>query len=508
MTYVRTAPELLATAATEVNGIASAINVANAAAAGRTSAVAAAAADEVSAAAAVLFTTYAQEYQAVIKQAGVFHSAFTQTLASAANAYTHVEAASTAAMSNAHDALNAPIQSLLGRPSVSPAVSAGGSSFGGALAPVQSAALADPVVALIMGHTSLPLPGPEYLTNINDNYIQPLYPGAVGQAVFTPEQFWPVTSDIGNLTYNQSVAQGVSLLHNAITTELAAGNKVVVFGFSQSAAIANNEIVALMAMTSGAPDPADLSFVLVGHPNNPDGGILSRFPGFYIPILDVSFTGAAPADSPYPTSIYTAQYDPIAHTPQYPLHILSDINAIMGYFYVHNTYPDLTLAQLDNAVPLPTSPGYTGNTEYYMLLTQDLPLVQPIRDIPFVGPPLADLIQPQLRVLVDLGYPDYGPGGNYADVPTPAGLFSVPNPFAVSYYLLKGSLQAPYGAAVGIGVEAGLIGPEWYPDTYPWVPSASPGLNFHFGQPQVTALSVLSGALGDVFRLIPPPVFQ
>lgn len=92
-------------------------------------------------------------------------------------------------------------------------------------------------------------------------------------------------------------------------------------------------------------------------------------------------------------------------------------------------------------------------------------------------------------------------------MPTPAGLLSVPNPFAVSYYLLKGSLQAPYGAAVEIGVEAGLLGPESFPDTYPWVPSLNPGLNFYLGQPSVTLLSLLSGGLGDIFHLIPPPVF-
>lgn len=69
------------------------------------------------------------------------------------------------------------------------------------------------------------------------------------------------------------------------------------------------------------------------------------------------------------------------------------------------------------------------------------------------------------------------------------------------------SLQAPYGAIVEIGVEAGLIGPEWFPDSYPWVPSINPGLNFYFGQPQVTLLSLMSGGLGNILHLIPPPVF-
>ena len=90
-------------------------------------------------------------------------------------------------------------------------------------------------------------------------------------------------------------------------------------------------------MAAGSPYPGQLSFVLVGDPNNPVGGLLERFHGFYIPILDVAFNGATPPNSPYPTTIYTAQYDGIADAPQYPLHVLSDVNAIMGYFYVHNT---------------------------------------------------------------------------------------------------------------------------------------------------------------------------
>ena len=45
-----------------------------------------------------------------------------------------------------------------------------------------------------------------------------------------------------------------------------------------------------------------------------------------------------------------------------------------------------------------------------------------------IGPPIADIFQPDLRVLVDLGYGDFGPGLNYANVPTPAGLFEIPQP--------------------------------------------------------------------------------
>lgn len=468
--YLLAAPESVATAVTDIGAIGTAVETARAAATARTSGLMAAAADEVSASVAGLFNAYGEECQLVLSQATAFQHEFAQALANAATGYARAEARNAALLSGA--------------------------------AQSPPALLADPITALIMSGTSNPTPSPRYIAQISAKYIQPSFAGAIPRGLSTPEQFWPLTPRLGDLTFNQSVAEGVTILDAAIKAELLAGNDVIAFGFSQSASIVHHQIVNLMA--TGAPYPDDLAFMMIGSPNNPGGGILARFPGFYLPIMDVSFTGATPANTPYQTAIYTAQYDGVAHAPQYPLNILSDLNAIMGYFYVHNVYPTLSPAELADAVLLPTSPGYTGNTEYYMILTQDLPLLQPVRDIPIVGPPLADLVQPPLRVLVDLGYGDYAAGANYADIPTPAGLLSIPNPVTVPYYLIKGALQGPYGAVVSIGDAAGLWGPEYYPDSYPWVPSVNPGLNIFIGQPQVTALSMLSGGLGDILRTIPP----
>jgi hypothetical protein len=477
MNYVLTAPAALAAAAADVEAIRTTIRGASAVAAGPTSAVISAADDEVSAAVANVFGAYGQEYQAVISQAAAFHAEFTKALAAAGSSYAEAEAANTVAVSNAFGALKAPI---------------GTSGIGTLTSMVASA---DPITALIMGGTDNPLPDPAYIAAIDKAYIQPLFPGAIKQGLFTPEEFWPVT---GNLTFGQSVAQGVTLLNNAINATITPTNSAVVFGYSQSATIASNEIKALMAM--GSPDASQLSFVLASNPNNPDGGILERFPGFYIPFLDVPFNGATPPNSPYLTYIYTTQYEGIASAPQYPLHVLSDINAVMGYFYLHTSYQDLTPSQVASGLPLPTSPGYTGNTHYYMFLTQNLPLVQPIRDIPYVGPPLADLCQPDLRVLVDLGYGNIGVGADYANIPTPARLFQIIDPFTVTADLAKGAVQGPQAALVDIG----LLPQSSLPDTYPYVPSPDPGLSLNLGQPSVTGLSLLSGAVGSILHLIPP----
>jgi PE-PPE domain len=64
-------------------------------------------------------------------------------------------------------------------------------------------------------------------------------------------------------------------------------------------------------------------------------------------------------------------------------------------------------------------------THYYMIPAANLPLLDPLRLVPIIGDPLADLMQPDLTVLVNLGYGSitdgWSPGP--ANVPTPFGLF-------------------------------------------------------------------------------------
>ncbi len=496
MSYLLTRPELLGSTAADVEGIGSAIDAAGALAAPLTTGVAPAAQDEVSGAIAKLFGMYGEQYQALLSQGALFHGQFSRALAVAAQTYGQAEAANAAVLAKVSNAVRATVSTLPGHVSVA----SGGS--GTLTATVQSSS--GNLYALIMGGTNDPTPDQSYVDNVFTSYINPRYPGAIKMPVSTPEQFWPVTPQLGNLTFAQSVTQGVSVLNNALLGPngvITQGNSAVVFGYSQSATIATDEINALLALPAGSqPGAHQLSFMLIGDPNNPDGGLLERFPGFYIPFLNVPFNGATP-QSPWHTTIYTGQYDGIADAPQYPLNVVSDLNAFMGYFFVHSTYPDLTATQIANAVPLPTD---GGNTSYYMIMTQNLPLLQPIRDIPYVGPPIADIFQPDLRVIVDLGYSDYGPGLDYANVPTPAGLFAIPDPFTVIPDLALGAVQGPYGAVVQIGVEAGLASPSSFPTTYPWVPSIDPGLHFFLGQPRTTLLSTLSGDVGDVLRLIPP----
>ena len=481
MSQVIAAPEMLLTAAGDVESIGSGINAGGAAAAGSTTGVLAAAEDEVSKAISALFSEYAQDYHAVLRQAATFHTDFTRALAAAGAAYAQAEAAA--------------MQALLGNAQTGTNTSGAIGAFTSVLTTAST-----PVTALIMSGTTVPVPSPSYVSAMNDAYIVPRFFGAIGQGLTTPEELWP---GFGNLTMGQSVAKGVQILNDALLGPggvITSGNNAVVFGYSQSAEICTEEIKALMALPAALrPDPSQLSFIMIGDLDNPDGGFFARFPGFYVPYLDIPFPGATPPNSPYPTYIYTNQYDGWAHFPQYPLNIVSDLNAVMGIHLVHNAYP-FTAADVANAIRLPTSPGYTGNTHYYMFLTQDLPLVQPIRNLPVVGTALADLVQPDLRVLVDMGYGNMGYGQDYANIPTPASLLHLVNPVTVGFDLAEGAVQGTQAALIDIG----LLPQTYLPDIYPYVPSLDPGLSLSLGQSSVTGLSLFHDALGSLFKLIPP----
>ncbi|ORW29987.1 PE family protein [Mycobacterium paraense] len=421
MSYVIADPQALATVATEIEGIGSAFSAATAAAAAPTSGVAAAAGDEVSAAIADVFGAVGKEYQAVVAQFAAFHNQFQQTLASAGLAYAEAEAG---------------IAATLGLGGPAPA------------APLPAATIPPfPAnqVSYFIGGTGVPIPSTSFVTRANALYVRS---ANALQALFTPEQLYPLTG-VKSLPLNQSVAEGVTILDNTLYNTIHnQGQTVTVFGISQSAIISSLEMQNLANGTSlfGAnpPNVNQLNFVLTGNEVNPNGGLLSRFPNLSLPALGLDFYPAMNANTPYHVANYTLEYDGFADFPRYPINLLADLNAVAGIVFVHTTYLDLTPLQVDNAIQLPTSPGYTGNTTYYMIPTADLPLLKPLGAIPVIGKPLVDLLQPDLKVLVNLGYgpdPTLGYSTSYADVPTPFGLFPDANPGTVFNALAAGTQQ-------------------------------------------------------------------
>jgi PE-PPE domain len=291
--------------------------------------------------------------------------------------------------------------------------------------------------ALILGGSGMPMPTPSYVDAVEQLFLTPGFSSYTPQALFTPEELYPITGVMSS-TANTSVAEGQQILNDAILQDTTDGGKVVVFGYSQSADISTLEMEQLASMPD-APSQDQLAFVLTGNVNNPNGGVLERFDGLVQPI-GVTFDGATPGDV-YPTTIYTQEYDGLADFPRYPIDFLADLNAALAIPYVHYAYESLTPEQVASAITLPTE-GPTDTT-YYMIPTQDLPLLDPLREIPVIGNPLADLLQPDLQVLVNLGYgPDnLGYSDTAANVPTPFGLFPAVNPATVLNELATGAQQ-------------------------------------------------------------------
>jgi hypothetical protein len=381
-------PQLLASAAADAHQINAALSQARVVAAGPTTSVVVAAGDEISAAAAQVFGTYGAQYQGLLQEASAFHDQFAAALAAAAGAYAGAEA----------EAAN-----LL------------------AGAPVPAATNVD--LALILGPTGTPRPSLKYDVAAYNSYISRHFTTGNLVAVSTPEGFYPITG-VRSETGIVSINQGIQILENAIVQQVLTNvqSPITVFGYSQSAIIAS---LILPQLPGLGVSPSNVSFVFVGNELTPNGGLFARFPGLVFPSIGLDFYGAMPTNTGYQVYNYTLEYDGFADFPQYPINLLSDLNAVAGIALVHTTYLSIPQSQIDTAIVQPTSPGYNGGTTFYMIPTQNLPLLAPLRLIPFVGNPIADLIQPDLRYLVNWGYgdPNYGWSTGYADVATPFGLF-------------------------------------------------------------------------------------
>jgi hypothetical protein len=477
MTESNIVPRIVTDAANDVGRIGDSLEQAYSSALPPTTAITPAAADEVSAAIAGLFNTHGTQWQALANQAASFNQQFSALLARTAITYHQADTA-------AQDAL----RGMVTRAEIQTAARF---DLWSAFGPVQTGTPQPPPVglnpvSLIVGGTDYALVSPTLSSQIATRYglTNPV-------SVFTPEQFWPLTPTLGSLSLDQSVAAGIQDLNNAIMPQLALGHNVTIWGTSQGATVQTGEIVNLMA--SGSPGTGQLKFILTGNPNNPDGGAFERFTGLYVPGLDMLFNGATPPNSPYQTVIYSNQYDLAADFPRYPLNLVSDANTFMGFLYGQHDYVPWFP---DQYVPLPTSPGYSGNTTYYMSLTQNLPLLDPLRvylPAPY-GNALADLLQPDVRVIVDMGYGS----GEYANLPTPASLIEFPDPFTIVPDLVTGTAQG----LQAFGVDMGVLPSSYYPTGYPFTPVLDPGLNFPQPQTPVTGLSLLLGAENTVTQWI------
>lgn len=283
-------------------------------------------------------------------------------------------------------------------------------------------------LALIMGGSGIPLPPPGYVDAATTLYLQPHGFTGTPQALFTPAGFYPTTG-VKSLPAFVSETQGAQMLSETVTRQIAGGgvdatNPMVVFGYSQSSALSS---LAMPQLADQGIPAEDVHFVLVGDTAAPNGGLLERFDvplGSNPSIPSLGITFGHPTPDLYPTEVYTLEYDGFADFPQYPLNPLAVLNAMAGMVLEHFTYLGLEPDQIADAIPLPTADA-DSLTHYFVIPQDHLPLLDLVRFLPFLGNPLADLVEPVMKILVNLGYGGITEGWSQgpADVETPFGLF-------------------------------------------------------------------------------------
>ena len=337
-----------------------------------------------------------------------------------------------------------------------------------------SAATQAATTALIMGGTGTPNPAdfPGYIPNVANYYIYPntsclpdTDPACELVSVFTPETAWPLYGGSSALTWKDSILAGVDLFDAAVQEQLGdlgADDRIVLFGYSQSGAILAFEKIGL----ANNPNKNQLEIVAIGNVSRPNGGLNPRVGGFSIPIVEFPFGPPMPTDTGIPTTDIALKWDIIADAPLYVTNPLAMFNALLGgpgFGYVHGTYPNPSTAGTPDGLP----GGYTpeewqammdnpeqypdiidvqdfGDTTYITVTPKVLPLVQPLHGIGLT--PLADLIEPALRVIIEqTGYDRSIPYGQ----PTHFRLIPIFNPI---------ELTLDVAAAIPEGIEQALAG--------------------------------------------------
>jgi hypothetical protein len=257
--------------------------------------------------------------------------------------------------------------------------------------------------------------------------------------------FWPVSQGgLSDLTYGASVRQGLGRVDDRVADERAddPNGTILVYGYSQSAVI--------LSQYKAQTTDGNVVYVLLANPGRPNGGILSRFTGFTIPVLDIPLSGPTPTgsagwtegDAPTTYDI-TQQYDGWADFPAYPLNVLADANAILGIVYLHGNYETEVDPATDLAPGAPNTDTHTyGDTAYYTVGTDLLPLLRPLEQLGVPRPLLVGLDAP-LRVLVEQGYDRTTNPGQ----PTPAGVIRIANPITDVGNFLR---------AIPVGIDDGL----------------------------------------------------
>jgi hypothetical protein len=194
---------------------------------------------------------------------------------------------------------------------------------------------------------------------------------------------------------------------------------IYVVGYSQGAGAVSQAIAQL---EGEGYSTKNIEFVLAADPRRNDGGILTRFPaGVYVPVIGVTFGGGtSPQSADTHVLQVTKQYDGVADAPKYVFNVVADVNAAMGYYYLHPGFyanVDPSALPADDRIISTSADGRITDV-LIKAPVGELPLTMPLLQL---GVPrsVVEALDPFLRAVIETGYDRPSGPGSFPSAPVP-----------------------------------------------------------------------------------------
>ncbi|OBF28107.1 PE-PPE domain-containing protein [Mycobacterium sp. ACS4331] len=237
--------------------------------------------------------------------------------------------------------------------------------------------------------------------------------GGTGSAMLGDQGPWPLPYTHGapqvNIGYpsapvymDWSVSLGADMLQERMAS--TPGDKTTV-GVSQGALVIAEVKRRLMELPEeDRPGADEVRFIAVADPSNPQGGLFRHLTkGYVLPFFGVTVGGTP--DTPWDTIYIVREYDGFADFPDRLGNVVAVANALLGVVYVHAqmSYPDVDLDTVPAEDVTTSTNSLGGVTTTYLVRTERLPLVQPLRDLG-VDESFVRELEARLKPIVDAGY--------------------------------------------------------------------------------------------------------
>jgi hypothetical protein len=267
-----------------------------------------------------------------------------------------------------------------------------------------------------------------------------------------PRSLGPITG-AGDPTYDESEADATTKIVAAVKQARHddATGKIYVVGYSQGSGAAAK---AIDELEDSGFDTSNVEFVLAANPRRNDGGILTRLPkGVYLPVFGVTFGDGTTPESTKVLQV-SRQYDGVEDSPAYIFNIASDLNAVMGFYYLHPGYYKDVDPNDPTAIVTTSADGLITDKLIPAPLGQ-LPLTMPLLQLG-VPPALVSAMDPFIRSVIETGYnrPDPNVAGSFPSESVPFQLVPPPQRW------LPDVLSVAAGAVQSVQALTGAVQPN------------------------------------------------